>query len=146
MDEKELRKLADKHKIYLGTVEKDYAITNLLSIIARFPKLNSMVFKGGTAIKKNYFEQFRFSEDLDFTCSEDVSKGFANFIEKEMKTLDVKFTEIAEKEGKDESFRFKAKYAQHNGVTASVRLDLSLRDDVLTDPITKQFYISTIIF
>jgi uncharacterized protein len=137
MDEKELRKLADKHKIYLGTLEKDYAITNLLSIIARFPKLNSIVFKGGTAVKKMYFELFRFSEDLDFTCSEDVSEGFANFIEKEMKTLDVKFTDIAEKEGKDESFRFKAKYAQFNGVTASVRLDLSLRDDVLNDPITK---------
>jgi predicted nucleotidyltransferase component of viral defense system len=137
MDGKELRKLADKHKIYLGTVEKDYAITNLLSIIARFPKLNSMVFKGGTAIKKIYFEIFRFSEDLDFTCSENVSEGFANFIEKEMKTLDVKFTEKEGKEGKDESFKFKAKYAQSNGVTASVRLDLSLRDDVLTDPITK---------
>ena len=137
MDGKELRKLAGKHKINLGTLEKDYAITNLLSIIARFPKLDSMVFKGGTAMKKIYFELFRFSEDLDFTCSEDVSEGFANFIEKEMKTLDVRFTEIAEKEGKDESFRFKAKYAQFNGATASVRLDLSLRDDVLTDPVTK---------
>ena len=138
MDGNELRKLAGKHKIYLGTLEKDYAITNLLSIIARFPKLNSMVFKGGTAVKKIYFEKFRFSEDLDFTCSGDVSEGFANFIEKEMITLDVKFTEISEKEGKDESFGFKAKYAQFNGVAASVRLDLSLRDDVLTDPITKQ--------
>lgn len=137
MDGKELRKLAGKHKIYLGTLEKDYAITNLLSIIARFPKLNSMVFKGGTAVKKIYFEPFRFSEDLDFTCSEDVSEGFANFIEGEMKTLDVKFTEIAEKEGKEESFRFKAKYFQFNGVTGSVRFDLSLRDDVLTDPITR---------
>jgi predicted nucleotidyltransferase component of viral defense system len=39
-----------------------------------------MVFKGGTAIKKIYFELFRFSEDLDFTCSENVSEGFANFI------------------------------------------------------------------
>ncbi|MDE1766785.1 MAG: nucleotidyl transferase AbiEii/AbiGii toxin family protein [Thaumarchaeota archaeon] len=137
MDQKELRNLADKHQIYLGTLEKDYAITNLLSIIARFPKLDSMVFKGGTAIKKIYFEQFRFSEDLDFTCSGDVSEEFADFIEKEMKTLDVKFTEIAEKERKGESFKFKAKYAQLNGVTASVRLDLSLREDVLTDAVTR---------
>ncbi|MGB6464065.1 MAG: nucleotidyl transferase AbiEii/AbiGii toxin family protein [Nitrosotalea sp.] len=137
MDEKELRKLADKHKIYLGTLEKDYAITNLLSIIARFPKLKSIVFKGGTAMKKIYFENFRFSEDLDFTCLEDISEEFADFIGKEMKTLDVKFTEIAEKERKDESFRFKAKYAQFNGITASVRLDLSLREDILTDPVTR---------
>jgi predicted nucleotidyltransferase component of viral defense system len=137
VDERELRELAGKHKIFLGTLEKDYAITNLLSIIARFPKRNSMVFKGGTAIKKIYFEQFRFSEDLDFTCSEDVSEEFADFIGKEMKTLDVKFTEIAEKERKDESFKFKAKYAQFNGVTASVRLDLSLREDLLTNPVTR---------
>jgi uncharacterized protein len=137
MDEKELRKLAGKHKIYLGTLEKDYAITSLLSIIAHFPKLDSMVFKGGTAMKKIYFESFRFSEDLDFTCSEDISEEFANFIEKEMKTLDVKFTEIAEKETKGKSFKFKAKYAQFNGVTASVRLDLSLREDILTNPLIR---------
>jgi uncharacterized protein len=67
MDGNELRKLSDKHKIYMGTLEKDYAITNLLSIITHFPQLNSLVFKGGTAMKKIYFEQFRFSEDLDFT-------------------------------------------------------------------------------
>jgi predicted nucleotidyltransferase component of viral defense system len=137
MDYKELKRLAGKHKIYLGTLEKDYAITNLLSVIPHFPKLNSMVFKGGTAIKKIYFELFRFSEDLDFTCSEDISEEFVSFIEKRMKTVDVKFTEIAEKERKDKSFRFKAKYTQINGVTASLRLDLSLRDDVLNGYVPK---------
>ena len=72
MEESQLRSLADRQNIPLGTLEKDYALTNLLSVIANFSKLNSMVFKGGTALKKIHFEEFRFSEDLDFVCLEDV--------------------------------------------------------------------------
>jgi predicted nucleotidyltransferase component of viral defense system len=96
-----------------------------------------MIFKGGTALKKIYFDKFRFSEDLDFTCSEDVSDDFVNFLEKEMKTLDVKFTEIADSERKRESFKFKIKYLQFNGRTTSVRVDLSLREDILAGFETK---------
>lgn len=132
MDEKTLRRLAGREQVPLGTLEKDYALTNLLSVIADFPKINSMVFKGGTALKKIYFDKFRFSEDLDFTCLEDVSDDFVNFLEKGMKSLDVKFTEIVEKEKKRESFKFKIQYLQFNGRTTSVRVDLSLREDVLT--------------
>jgi len=79
MNEQSLRKLAGKYKIPLGTLEKDYALTNILSITADFPKLDRMVFKGGTALKKAYFEGFRFSEDLDFVCLEDVSDDFVSF-------------------------------------------------------------------
>lgn len=41
-----------------------------------------MIFKGGTALKKVYFEDYRFSEDLDFTLldekitNEDLLKEF----------------------------------------------------------------------
>lgn len=45
MDEKSLRMLAGRYQIPLGTLEKDYALTNLLSIITNFPKLDKIVFK-----------------------------------------------------------------------------------------------------
>ncbi len=32
---------------------------------------NSWVFKGGTCLKKCFFETYRFSEDLDFTLTDD---------------------------------------------------------------------------
>ncbi len=121
----------------LGTLEKDYALTNLLSIIANFPKLNSLVFKGGTALKKIYFDNFRFSEDLDFTCVEDVSEEFRDFVKGNMKGLDVQFTEIDDEERRNESFKFRIKYTQFNGRVASVKVDLSLRKDILTDTSTK---------
>lgn len=48
-------------------VEKDYVITWLLLGISDSTLRNILAFKGGTALKKAYFEDYRFSEDLDFT-------------------------------------------------------------------------------
>jgi len=52
-------------------VEKDYALAYLLAGIAATPELSkTLVFKGGTALKKIYFGDYRFSEDLDFSAVE----------------------------------------------------------------------------
>ena len=49
-------------------VEKDYALGWTLAGIFAHPDLaESWVFKGGTCLKKCFFETYRFSEDLDFT-------------------------------------------------------------------------------
>jgi predicted nucleotidyltransferase component of viral defense system len=49
-------------------VEKDYVLGWLLSSLGGHPTVASTwVFKGGTCLKKCYFETYRFSEDLDFT-------------------------------------------------------------------------------
>lgn len=51
-------------------IEKDYVLGWLLAGIAAHPALKgSWVFKGGTCLKKCYFETYRFSEDLDFTLT-----------------------------------------------------------------------------
>ena len=52
-------------------VEKDYALGWLLAGIAAHPVIGPRwVFKGGTCLKKCYFETYRFSEDLDFTLQD----------------------------------------------------------------------------
>ena len=49
-------------------LEKDYALSYLLAGIASVPALReSLVFKGGTCLRKAYFPGYRFSEDLDYT-------------------------------------------------------------------------------
>ena len=49
-------------------VEKDYVLGWLLASIARNPETSGYwAFKGGTCLKKCFFETYRFSEDLDFT-------------------------------------------------------------------------------
>jgi len=49
-------------------VEKDYVIGWILWGIGTHPRLsNEWAFKGGTCLKKCFYETYRFSEDLDFT-------------------------------------------------------------------------------
>jgi predicted nucleotidyltransferase component of viral defense system len=54
------------------TVEKDYVLGWMLYGIASCQELADWVFKGGTCLKKCYFETYRFSEDLDFTIPNDA--------------------------------------------------------------------------
>ncbi|MEW6269194.1 MAG: nucleotidyl transferase AbiEii/AbiGii toxin family protein [Thermodesulfobacteriota bacterium] len=50
-------------------VEKDYVLGWLLAALARSDVRTTWVFKGGTSIKKCFFETYRFSEDLDFSLT-----------------------------------------------------------------------------
>ena len=49
-------------------IEKDYILSWILKGVAQHEQLSKIiVFKGGTVLKKVYFADYRFSEDLDFT-------------------------------------------------------------------------------
>ena len=49
-------------------IEKDYILSWILQGISQHQELSkAIVFKGGTVLKKVYFEDYRFSEDLDYT-------------------------------------------------------------------------------
>ena len=60
--------LAREFGLAPNVIEKDYVLGWLLAGISNHPELGkAWVFKGGTCLKKCYFETYRFSEDLDFT-------------------------------------------------------------------------------
>ena len=64
----ELQKIANKKKVRDKQIEKDYILSWILHGMSQKSFLkNNLVFKGGTALKKFYFQDYRFSEDLDFT-------------------------------------------------------------------------------
>lgn len=64
----EILAFADETGLTPNVVEKDYVLGWLLAAINTNPVLSqSWIFKGGTCLKKCYFETYRFSEDLDFT-------------------------------------------------------------------------------
>lgn len=62
----ELQNLAADWQIPIETAEKDYCLTWLLIGLAQTPLRETFVFYGGTALKKMWFPDYRFSEDLDF--------------------------------------------------------------------------------
>ena len=57
-------------------LERDYLLSWVLAGIGQVPVLrDTLVCKGGTALKKCYFGDYRFSEDLDFSGTEGVPVG-----------------------------------------------------------------------
>ncbi len=71
IDSREIIEAARVLSLRPQIVEKDYVLGWLLAGIHRHSVLApSFVFKGGTCLKKCYFETYRFSEDLDFTITD----------------------------------------------------------------------------
>jgi predicted nucleotidyltransferase component of viral defense system len=79
IEKDEIILFSKKLKLDPSIVEKDYVLGWILNGIYNNPKTcNTWIFKGGTSLKKCYFDNYRFSEDLDFslhaTDHEDHSK------------------------------------------------------------------------
>lgn len=56
-------------------IEKDYVLTWILIGLADSSLKDILAFKGGTALKKVYFPDYRYSEDLDFTLLEPTDEN-----------------------------------------------------------------------
>jgi predicted nucleotidyltransferase component of viral defense system len=87
IDKLEILQLAKKLGLQNSTIEKDYVLGWVLMGIQNNPKTkNSWIFKGGTCLKKCFFDEYRFSEDLDFTLadSSQMNESFLLGILKEL--------------------------------------------------------------
>lgn len=88
IEQKEINKIATKNRVSDRQIEKDYVLSWLLFAISKNKILhNALAFKGGTVLKKAYFKDYRFSEDLDFTLidemvsNEQILQEFNNLFE-----------------------------------------------------------------
>jgi uncharacterized protein len=61
---------AGGRRIVEAVLERDYCLAWFLVGLSRSPLREILIFKGGTALKRCYFGDYRFSEDLDFTLAE----------------------------------------------------------------------------
>lgn len=66
----EIIKRADADDVPAPTVERDYVLAHVMCGIARHGAAASMIFKGGTALRLCYVEDFRYSADLDFSLEQ----------------------------------------------------------------------------
>lgn len=65
--QREILQRAQEWKVPPDTVDKDYVLGHFLSVFTAHYK-EELAFKGGTCLRKCYIENYRFSEDLDFTA------------------------------------------------------------------------------
>lgn len=66
----ELKEKSREFQIPISTIERDYAQNWILKHLSEI----DMVLKGGTGIKKVFIDDYRFSDDLDFTLMSNISR------------------------------------------------------------------------
>lgn len=66
--QKEIAILSEQLGVSKSVIDKDWMLGHFIAAIFNEPELKeTLIFKGGTCLKKCWFEEYRFSEDLDFT-------------------------------------------------------------------------------
>lgn len=136
-------------KSRLDIVEKDYALSYLLAGIAKQEQLtHSLVFKGGTALKKIFFGDYRFSVDLDFstlnapknhaledalqsaiTSSHELLSSYGPF-ELQLK----RFPEREPHPTGQEAFNINVKFPWHRSALCIIKVEITHDEPVILSP------------
>jgi predicted nucleotidyltransferase component of viral defense system len=84
--QKEILQIADELGIQSFVIDKDWVLGHFLNAMFSFEDIKqNFIFKGGTCLKKCYFENYRFSEDLDFTLTDKKFSFDDNLLQKIIK-------------------------------------------------------------
>lgn len=76
-----------------SVLERDYCIAWFLVGLSKVPIRDGLAFKGGTSLKRVYFDDYRFSEDLDFTLLQEVAS--LEDLKKELELIYAKVKELS---------------------------------------------------
>lgn len=140
MNEAELSRIAGERSVPVGTVEKDYVLSVILTLLANDKARRDIVFKGGTAIKKVYYPEARFSEDLDFNYL-DLSIGdVKDMVLRCMGACpmeSVRFTRIRDEYETEDGFNCRVGFRGPLNHDNSIKLDFSGRERPLTKTLLK---------
>ena len=128
-------------------LERDYLLSWILAGLGQVESLRgTLVFKGGTALKKCYFGDYRFSEDLDFSGLAGVPTGDAmedairEACEAAARLLDEyapveiaceQYTEREPHPGGQEAFTIHARLPWQKQLHTRVMIEISLDEKVL---------------
>lgn len=123
-----------------AVLERDYCLAWFLIGLSRTPLREMLAFKGGTALKRCYFGDYRFSEDLDFTLRTDVP---FEVIRQELEPV---FAEVGRAAGVTIRFGHQDRQAHQNSHTfylsyegplpatarpKEVKVDITIREEVV---------------
>ncbi len=128
-------------------IEKDYILSWILSGVAQHEELSKViVFKGGTVLKKVYFRDYRFSEDLDFTLlrneipNDKIFIWFKETFDYVREEANIPLEIIDNNEHEDGGINFYISYVGPfggQGINKKVKVDISRSEKMEFEPIIK---------
>jgi predicted nucleotidyltransferase component of viral defense system len=126
-----------------SVLERDYCIAWFLAGLGQTALRNKLIFKGGTALRRCYFPDYRFSEDLDFTLLETLSLDeiqieleFVYKIVKKASNISFQFSRI-DPTPHQNSYTF---YLTYEGplptiTSKEIKVDITLREKIIFPPV-----------
>jgi predicted nucleotidyltransferase component of viral defense system len=157
---REIEKKALENDVSRSTIDKDWVLGHFLdAIFSNDVCKESLVFKGGTCLRKCYFPDYRFSEDLDFTSvnpnfelNETLMLEIMSLVEGRT-GMPLHLEKLTELRHKDELTGYAANIkfwgADHSRDqappvplrwTTSIKLEIILYEKMLFPPVTKAVY------
>lgn len=138
-----------------AALERDYLQSWVLAGMTQVPALrDTLVFKGGTALKKCYFGGYRFSEDLDFSAldeiptSDEMEMLVRESCETAVRLLDEyapvkiiceRYEEREPHPGGQEAFTVQAQFPWHRRCPqTSVMIEVTVDESILRPPENRQ--------
>jgi len=134
-------------------LERDYLLSWILAGIGQVDSLrDTLVFKGGTALKKCYFGNYRFSEDLDFSsvtgapAGDAMEEAIREACEAAVRLLDEyapveivsgRYTEKETHPGGQEAFTVRSRFPWQRQPHTRVMVEISM-DEIVLKPVQKR--------
>ncbi len=144
----EIEALSSKFGVPQETIEKDYCIGWLLIALARLKESKDIIFYGGTAIKKVYFPDYRFSEDLDFISLRDsktedildLTEHLYGFIKDEVNITFSTDKQTVEKQ--ETRLQFFVVYDGFSELSLNkrIKIDFAVNFELFQKPVLKKLY------
>jgi uncharacterized protein len=139
-------------------IEKDYILSWILFGISKHEQLSkTIVFKGGTVLKKVYFKEYRFSEDLDFSLlnnevstsssqasNEQIFSWFKAVFETIKDEANIPLDIIDNNEHEDGGINFYISYIGPlggQGNNKKVKVDISRSEQLVFEPVMNDVFI-----
>lgn len=144
-----IRAIAGNKSIHPGVIEKDYILSKTLMALASTPNFREyLVFKGGTALKKCYYPDWRYSEDLDFTARRSlvphqIQDIFQQAVESAGEMFGItqrvsEFSQYPKNSDNIVSAQMKLTYdgplRQTSGQKNNIRVDVAISEEVIQSP------------
>ncbi len=135
----ELKRLSAREGVPQGVVEKDYVLSVALKAIADSDLSKYIVFKGGTAIRKAYFPEARYSEDLDFNSVGVKKEGIFKSLRQALDGKGIGGVDFGKVEEEQTTAGLKAsvKYTGQLEYSQRIRFDFNFRENLVETPVVR---------
>ncbi len=123
-----------------AVLERDYCLAWFLAGLSQSKLRGLLIFKGGTALKRCHFGDYRFSEDMDFTLRRrvefaEIREGLKEVYELVVQASGIRFSfEAEDRQAHVNSYTFYLRYQGPLPTSNTVKVDITIAE-ILVFPV-----------